>query len=297
MLGRLIDKGVEPVRWLLIVGIAYTLAMMVLVFFETPVSVPSTDLTTKPSREQTRTPTNINQLLAKHIFGQAGAETPMARYNEKSVTTRLPLELQSVFVSDEPERSTAIVAQRGKPGQMYRVGDSLPGNAKLLEVAHDQVYLRTNGIKESLPFPTNRTAGTFNTEVFDEEVEESNGSPNVSSRDLSNSDASGVGDAPDTLEEYRQRFSEDAEGTLGSLGIETSETGGYKIGNSVPSAYLQQTGLQSGDVILSINGQAVGNLQQDQMQLDNVLAQGTARIEIQRGSRRFFVTASIPNQR
>lgn len=297
MLVTLIDKGVEPVRWLLIAGIAYTLAMMAWMFFETPVSVPSADLAAKPSREQTRTPANINQLLAKHIFGEVGAETRMARLNATSVTTRLPLELQSVFVSDEPERSTAIVAQRGKPGRMYRVGDSLPGNAKLLEVAHDKVYLRTNGNKESLPFPTIHTAGTFNTEVFDEEVGESNDSPNVSSRDLTNSGASGVGDAPDTLEEYRQQFSEDAAGTLGSLGIETSDTGGYKIGNSVPSTYLQQTGLQSGDVILSINGQAVGNLQQDQMQLDNVLAQGTARIEVQRGSRRFFVTARLPNQR
>ena len=295
MLATLIEKGVEPVRWLLIAGIAYTLAMTVWVFFETPVSLPSADLTTKPTSQQSRTPADINQLLAKHIFGEAGAEAPMAQAGEKSVTTRLPLELQSVFVSDEPERSTAIVAKRGKPGQMYRIGDSLPGNAKLIEVAHDQIYLRTNGTKESLAFPKTRASGTFNTEVFDEDSPEPNDSPRISDRSTSSPGPNISSDTPATLEEFTQQFSEDAKGTLGSLGIETSDEGGYKIGSSVPSAYLQQTGLQSGDVILSINGQAVGNLQEDQMQFDNVRAQGTARIEVQRGSRRFFVTARIPN--
>jgi hypothetical protein len=29
------------------------------------------------------------------------------------------------------------------------------------------------------------------------------------------------------------------------------------------------------------------------MEIDNVLAQGSARLEVQRGARRFFVTASL----
>jgi len=52
--------------------------------------------------------------------------------------------------------------------------------------------------------------------------------------------------------------------------------------------------LQPGDVILSVNGRPVGDLSQDRLEVDNVLAQGSARIEVQRGTRRFFVTASLP---
>ena len=59
------------------------------------------------------------------------------------------------------------------------------------------------------------------------------------------------------------------------------------------SPYLRQTGLQPGDVILSINGQPVGDVERDRLELDNVLAQGSARIEVQRGDRRFFITASL----
>ena len=52
--------------------------------------------------------------------------------------------------------------------------------------------------------------------------------------------------------------------------------------------------MQPGDVILSVNGRPVGDLNQDRLELENVLAQGSARIEVQRGTRRFFVTASLP---
>ena len=97
------------------------------------------------------------------------------------------------------------------------------------------------------------------------------------------------------LNEYRQRLREDAEGTLDDLGIESVDSGGYRIGagNAAQLPYVRQAGLQPGDVILSVNGRPVGNAQQDQLELDNIMAQGSARIEVQRGSRRFFITASL----
>ena len=51
--------------------------------------------------------------------------------------------------------------------------------------------------------------------------------------------------------------------------------------------------LQPGDVILSVNGQAVGDIQRDRQQIEGLLQQGTARLEVQRGTRRFFVSASL----
>ncbi len=68
---------------------------------------------------------------------------------------------------------------------------------------------------------------------------------------------------------------------------------GYRLDDLAQSPYLSQTGLQQGDVILSVNGKAVGDIRQDQQEIDNILAQGSARLEIQRGTRRFFITASL----
>ena len=56
---------------------------------------------------------------------------------------------------------------------------------------------------------------------------------------------------------------------------------------------LQDLAVKPGDIVQSVNGQPVGNIQQDRHQLDNILAEGSARIEVQRGTRRFFVTASL----
>jgi NAD-dependent oxidoreductase involved in siderophore biosynthesis len=42
-----------------------------------------------------------------------------------------------------------------------------------------------------------------------------------------------------------------------------------------------------------VNGNPVGNVESDRAELAGVLAQGSARIEIQRGSRRFFVNTSL----
>ncbi|MEQ9451863.1 MAG: type II secretion system protein N [Pseudomonadales bacterium] len=292
-------------KWLIVIGIAYTLAMTVWVFFETPVASPVATPSQTQTTQTERGNTDISVIVNKNLFGVAGAAAPTQQQQTTSVTTRLPLELQSVFVADEAERSTAIVAQKGKPGRMYRVGDDLPGNAELVEVAHDQIYLRRAGVRESLPFPKSSSRNSFQAELVEDEYIDENindGPPPVedlqenadAGNELLDSDDQSA-DEPTDVATYREQFNDDAAGTLDELGIETADGGGYRIGNSVADKYLQQTGLQTGDVILSINGQPVGDIQQDRLQLDSILAQGAARIEVQRGSRRFFVTARIPN--
>ena len=81
-------------------------------------------------------------------------------------------------------------------------------------------------------------------------------------------------------------------GALKQMGLETAENGsGYKVSSS--GSMLTQLGLQPGDVILSVNGQALGNLDDDKMLLEQVTDSGQARLEIQRGNRRFVVNHTI----
>ena len=67
----------------------------------------------------------------------------------------------------------------------------------------------------------------------------------------------------------------------------------WLLADGATGTNLFLAGLQSGDVILSVNGRPVGDIQQDQLEIANIMAQGSARIEVQRGSRRFFITASL----
>jgi general secretion pathway protein C len=298
----IISKGAEPMKWLLVAGIAYTLATGIWSFFETPVSTVADRPAASLDTSKPRAPANVNWILSKHLFGEAGsAPVDQGDASEPAVQTRLPLELQSVFVADDASASAAIVAQRGKPGKLYAIGDNLPGNAKLVEVATDRIILRRAGVRETLMFPKGG-AQLVASPVEPREAQPTT-APEVRSDAQQRGQASATSprrgeaqNAADVVEQYQTRLSEDAQGTLNELGIESVEAtgaGGYRIGDVSSSPYLRQTGLQPGDVVLSVNGRPVGDIQQDRLELENIMAQGSARIEVQRGTRRFFITASL----
>ena len=56
---------------------------------------------------------------------------------------------------------------------------------------------------------------------------------------------------------------------------------------------LRHTGLQRGDLILSVNGRPVREAAEDRLQAADLLAEGAARLEIQRGERQLVVTVAL----
>jgi general secretion pathway protein C len=304
---------VEPARWLVVGCIAYTLATSALYF----ISPPQSDVGTvgKPASASgrptatTSTAGNIDDVVSRNLFGVADANAQPLQNRVTAVETRLPLELQGVFVAEVVSDSAAIVAQKGKPGVLYNIGEMLPGNAELLEVHPNHIVLRRAGSKETLTFPevsaqlvadVGSNPLTINSNVPGN-VSDRSGIANRSSRNLTGRRRSS-GETPptnprDIVSNYRERIDSDPKAALSDLGVTPVTDGassGYRLGNLADSPYLSQTGLQPGDVIVSVNGRPVGDISQDRMEIDNVLAQGSARLEVKRGTRRFFVTASLP---
>ena len=306
---------IEPVRWLIIIGIAATLAQTVLFVISGPQSSRATSdpvrNNVQPQRSQT---TSINAILSRNLFGAVDASNAKT-VAAPTVETRLPLELRGVFVGDVPEDSAAIVAQKGKTGELYAIGAVVPGNAELMEVHPDHIVLRRAGNLETLTFPevssvlvTNPGENTASDIGSYEMIEDDSGSAGFDADDSETYEENGSSSASWTpgqgaastprefVDNYRERLDVDPEGTLSDLGIApvtVDGAEGYRLGNLAQSPYLSQTGLQPGDVVLSVNGQPVGNIQQDRQQIDSILDQGSARLEVQRGTRRFFVTASL----
>ena len=293
MLNTLATSLVEPARWLAVFGIAYTLAMSVLFFVSGPAG---SDLTMSSGTSASPLPApnanSVNAILSRNLFGVAGA-TAASDGAAAEVETRLPLQLLGVFVAEHGSAdadSAAIVAQKGKPGELYQIGDLLPGNAELIEVHPQHIVLRRAGARETLRFPDVAQLQLAN-------APESN----IPDKFAATTGAVGRQVASnrtprELIDAYRDRLSEDPQRALDDLGIAPVSVGssqGYRLDNLAQSPYLSQTGLQPGDIILSVNGQAVGDIRQDQKQIDNILAQGSARLEVQRGNRRFFVTASL----
>jgi general secretion pathway protein C len=310
-------RGARVLSLALLVALGAYLADRVMLFTTPPPAVPGA--TAAPVLAPTY---DRQRLLQTALFGTAaGPATAGPAVNAPE--TRLALTLHGLF-SGSSESSALISAAGGQP-RRYLEGASLPGGAVLAEVQKDQVLLRRQGQLEALRFPKGAAAAGFRAQgagnsadgaalsalpstlpgIRDTRRPQST-SPNLSpsrQRSASTLGTPSVG-TPGTASAFSPRsalrafqgaLAEQGEAALASYGLAPASGGaGLEINNQVPAAALAQVGLRPGDRILTVNGQGVDGLAQNPQQIDAVLASGSARLEIQRGQRTFFVTAPIP---
>ncbi|MEE2893070.1 MAG: type II secretion system protein N [Pseudomonadota bacterium] len=293
---------------------------------ETDVAAPPATSAPEAIVSSARTPLGAAEIAALNLFGvlTEETETETVQRMADAPETRLQLELQGVFLADEAEQSSVIVAERNRDGKLYKVGDRLPGNAVLVEVFGDRIVLRRAGQLETLKFFDAAPGGAFvagrsgSAGPQRSATRGRNSGPGASlplsgspgrSAPIAQSRASGsarasapgegAGAQPSLrarLQDLSERLNVDPTGTLAEYGVQPvgdGGSGGYRLGGEIPSSTLAQVGLRPGDVVLSVNGQSVGNIQQDRAQIDSIMDAGSARLEIQRGDRRFFVTTRI----
>jgi general secretion pathway protein C len=252
---------------------------------------------------------------ALNLFGNV-AQSNVANIVTDAPETRLNLELQGVFIASAATDSSAIVAERNKTGELFRIGDRLPGNAILDAVFNDHILLKRGGRVEKLMFTDSAIRQQFSSVDDTAQV------------DLSLSENTPVGNPPSRLQqvreriaerqrkamntpvqpgtslrsfvdEYRDRIKDDPAGLLNEIGISSvseGEANGYRLGDKLSSAQMQQAGLQQGDLVLSVNGTPVGNAKSDAGLIDQAMNDGRVRVEIQRADRRFFLTVPIPKE-
>lgn len=267
-----------------------------------PMPVPQPANLAKPS-SRPKINVDIQQL---NLFGRA--EVTSSAKTVDAPQTKLNLELLGVFTSDDPSNSAAVVAQKNKDGELFSIGDRLPGNAILDSVHDDHILIKRGGRLEKLMFseesllssttsasttvnnPPRRSSSSsrlsqIRSRIADRETAKNDpqkNTPGVSLRQY--------------VETHKETITADPAGTLANLGVSAVEQGeskGYEL-NSVSNEMLGKAGLKRGDVILSVNGTPVGNAVNDSALIDKALAQKRVRVEVKRDTRRFFLTVPIP---
>lgn len=271
--------------WLCAIGIAYSVATTALAIFSGPTAAqfnqpqpgaPSTSVPLPP-------PPSINELSKRALFGQVRTNTGQTPDTRAPATpTRLPLTLEAIFVSSDPAQSGAIISQRGKPSKLYGPGDTVPGNARLVAVEADRVILRRAGVREALAFKTG----------YKVNPNPPGSTANASVELLSPQSVENANDRP-VLEALGADLAQRPEETLSELGIAAHASGGYRIGNQ-SNPYLSQSGLQPGDIILSLNGRPLGDLSVDRLAIADLAAAESVRLEIMRNGQTLTITSRIP---
>ncbi|MGO3295979.1 MAG: type II secretion system protein N [Marinobacter sp.] len=215
-------------------------------------------------------------LASYEFFGRSETPGEVAEAVKRSAPeTGLRLKLEGVSVGQRPEASGAIVAGSNGETAWYRVGDLLPGNAELAEVEPGRILIRRGGRYESLTFEEDDVS-TMVAEVAQVPAESS----------------------PEAfLDNARQQLDSAGAAALTPYGlspVDESGGSGYVYNGSNPM--LNAVNLKAGDVITAINGQRLGDVQQDRSLLESWRGQASLDIEIERDGSFLTISYAIPEQ-
>ena len=97
---------------------------------------------------------------------------------------------------------------------------------------------------------------------------------------------SALGQAIQQMQDNREQY-------LKNMGVTGGGSDGYEISDRTPSNLKNTLGLRSGDRILSINGQTVGQGLSEVQLLEQVRREGHAKIEIKRGDQVMTIQQSF----
>ncbi len=211
------------------------------------------------------------RLRELELFGESTATAEVSGVvRETAPETSLRLTLHGVFMAAKPSDSSAILSGNGDDGGLYRVGDELPGNAELVAVEPGRILLRRQGEVESLSF-------------------EDDGMEMAAAAVAAEPPA----DREAFLDMASERLEEDPEAALAAIGFRTdADTAGYVYDGTNPE--LSQMNLQPGDIILSINGHELGDVERDREMMQEWGQADSLRLEIERGGTRFSFSVPLP---
>jgi general secretion pathway protein C len=198
-------------------------------------------------------------VAAWHLFGNASGPIDLAALAQAAPATALQLTLRGTLNENAPEGGVAIIADPSGADRAYRVGDTLPGDARLEGIYAGRVLLSRNGVNESLSLPREATATTGGATLPGAAPAAGTAPPRMDPRNpIAPFIAPRIAPGAPSLETLR-----DAAGTnIAELArqvqiypvMENGRMAGVRLGVGRDSDLLARAGLQANDVITSVNG-------------------------------------------
>ena len=195
-----------------------------------------------------------------------------------------------MFTAADKSQSSAIIAEQGRDGEFFKVGDRVQGRTRLSQVYEDKVILDNSGKLETLTFEDSNKLGKGITQSSNavKKPTKSNRSTRKKGGDFKKA-LRGI-KTPDQFVDFAKEQLEDPEKAMKDIGLKSSGDG-YILTNS--ATMLMSLGMKPGDKLISVNGHSLGDPEQDKTIIDEVRDSGNASIVIERGSRRMTINHSF----
>ncbi len=196
--------------------------------------------------------TKLDGVVNAHLFGSLAATASNGPIS--APVTRLKLTLHGVFASDDARLAMAIISDAGGRQKYYRMGDAVPGGARLHAIYTDRVILKREGRLETLKLP--REIAAFNTSpVAPSALGLNTTLPDASSRVIEIK-------ASDKVKQLRETLIHSPQSIWKDVRIEPVLEGGkiqgYRFAHK-DKRLMQSLGLKPDDVIVEINGMALSD--------------------------------------
>lgn len=245
-------------------------------FFVSPEEAVQSSSTVTVAKPNKTKPEKNLRLDAIELFGRVEvvkeAPVPVAVEAPK---THLRLVLEGVFTASEQSKAGAIISEKGRDAQYYSVGQSIPGDATLNSVFPDHVLIERKGRLEKLSFEEENQRGSDIKQV-------ARPTPQPPSQNISTPEQ--------FVEQAHARLAENPVNALASVGLVPVTEGGasgYVFNGNNPM--LSGLNLKKGDVIRSVNGHALGDIEQDKEMLKEMSQQNSLEVEVEREGTSFYV--------
>lgn len=143
----------------LVIALAYALAGLTVAILWNRLPLPvgaATSALSEPSTSETPLiqPADYTAIGAWHLFGRVDTAQPVEAPPAALPVTPLNLRLVGVFfVERGGDRALALIAEGTGLERGYRIGESLPGGARLEQIQRDRVVVSRGGRQEVLNLP------------------------------------------------------------------------------------------------------------------------------------------------
>ncbi len=255
-----------------------------------------------------------------HLFGRPPGEAdeqPVRKVPVDAPETRLDLALKGVLAVGGKGRGTAIIAEDDETA-VYVAGAELPGGAVLERVHADRVILSRDGSFERLGLdreavqlaqggttlgpaepgePPVRRGDQRSAEITDVEPYRGEGKDTATRGERPEASGGGPDDADGAIERreltrLRDQFQEDPGKITRMVGVQPvmdgGRIGGFRITPHTDQGqrYLEQAGLQEGDVVTAVDGVAVNDREGLSRLVQKLDTASEVRLSIKRNERK-----------
>ena len=195
---------------------------------------------------------NVAGVINAHLFGY---QPPAPSAATTAAPTTLSLVLSGTVATDDPARGAAVLGQTTAASKVYFAGQAVPGGAQLHAVYRDHVLLDRNGVLEALYLPHSLMPGNPQP-----------GTPAVARAPIDFGEAAGGASASGRRAALKIGYK------VASLEhppvneiirplarVINGQFRGVEIAPMASAGVFERLGLQSGDVVVAVNGAPLEN--------------------------------------